>query len=219
MSSGSQGSRRLLAGTIAGAAQLLLLGALLWSNSGERPTPVEPALAPLEVSLVPKPPAPPEPADAGGPIVIEAAAMPHVNAPVLTIARTADTSDILSESQLAGAARAGEGGGGGVCDLGRAVQQALRRDRLVQSAVADANRQGAAILLWNGDWVRSGGEEGKGLSAAREAVTWEVAFAPQTCRSQRMHGLVLLTLADGQTRFAIGSSEWRWSDLLGVRER
>jgi hypothetical protein len=32
-----------------------------------------------------------------------------------------------------------------------------------------------------------------------------------------MHGLVLLSLEDGATRFAIGSDEWRWSDLLGVR--
>jgi hypothetical protein len=31
-----------------------------------------------------------------------------------------------------------------------------------------------------------------------------------------MHGLVLLSLADGGTRFAIGWGEWRWSDLLGV---
>jgi hypothetical protein len=28
---------------------------------------------------------------------------------------------------------------------------------------------------------------------------------------------LLLSLADGSTRFAIGSGEWRWSDLLGLR--
>jgi hypothetical protein len=32
-----------------------------------------------------------------------------------------------------------------------------------------------------------------------------------------MHGLVLLSLADGHTRFALGAGDWRWSDLLGVR--
>jgi hypothetical protein len=32
-----------------------------------------------------------------------------------------------------------------------------------------------------------------------------------------MHGLVLLSLTDGGTRFAIGSGDWRWSDLLGLR--
>jgi hypothetical protein len=132
-----------------------------------------------------------------------------------------DNSDVLSESQLAGAAGAGEeglggGGGGGSCDMARAVQRALRRDSLVHTAVADANRQGKATMLWNGDWVRSGIQEGKGLSAVRQAIMWEVAFAPEACRTQRMHGLVLLSLADGGTRFAIGSGDWRWSDLLGV---
>ena len=87
----------------------------------------------------------------------------------------------------------------------------------MQTAVEDANRSGKAIMLWNGDWVRTGGQDGKGLSAVREAVLWEVGFAPEACRNQRMHGMLLLSLADGSTRFAIGSGEWRWSDLLGVR--
>jgi hypothetical protein len=131
-----------------------------------------------------------------------------------------DNSDLLSASQLAGAAAVGEGsggGGGGSCDLARAVQQALRRDPQVRAAVDEANRSGKAIMLWNGDWVRSGGQDGKGLAAAREAVMWEVGFAPQACRNQRMHGLLLMSLADGGTRFAIGTGDWRWSDLLGVR--
>ena len=88
--------------------------------------------------------------------------------------------------------------------MARAVQQALRRDRLVRPAVQDANRLGKSIMLWNGDWVQTGAQEGKGLSAVREAVMWEVAFVPETCRNQRMHGLVLLSLEDGTTRFAIG---------------
>ena len=82
----------------------------------------------------------------------------------------------------------------------------------------DSHRLGKAIMLWNGDWVRSGGQDGKGLSAVREAVMWEVAFAPEACRNRPVHGLVLLSLADGATRFAIGSGDWRWSDLLGVRQ-
>ena len=96
------------------------------------------------------------------------------------------------------------------------MQQALRRDPLVHTAVDNANRRGKAILMWNGDWVRSGAQDGKGLSAVREAIMWEVAFAPEACRNKPMHGLVLLSLADGSTRFAIGSGDWRWTDLLGV---
>jgi hypothetical protein len=141
--------------------------------------------------------------------------------PVMPIVRVSvpDNSDVLSESQLAGATSAGEGaggGGGGGCDTARAVQQALRRDPLVHTAVSDANRVGKAIMVWNGDWVRSGDQDGKGLSAVREAIMWEVAFAPAACRNMRMHGLVLLSLADGSTRFAVGAGDWRWSDLLGV---
>jgi hypothetical protein len=151
-------------------------------------------------------------------------APPHLAAPepVLTAASAPapDNSDILSDAQLAGATSAGEeraGGGGGGCDMAQAVQRALRDDSLVRTAVEGANRLGKATMLWNGDWVRSGSQDGKGLSAVRQAIMWEVAFAPEACRNQRMHGLVLLSLADRGTRFAIGSSEWRWSDLLGVR--
>ena len=32
-----------------------------------------------------------------------------------------------------------------------------------------------------------------------------------------MHGTVVLSLADGGTRFAIGTNAWRWSDLLGLK--
>jgi hypothetical protein len=131
-----------------------------------------------------------------------------------------DNSDILSEAQLAGAANAGEdgaGGGGGGCDTARAVQQALRTDPLVHNAVADAGRQGKAIMMWNGDWVRSGAQEGKGLSAVRQAIVWKVAFSSESCRNQPMHGTVVLSLADGGTRFAIGADAWRWSDLLGLK--
>ena len=42
-------------------------------------------------------------------------------------------------------------------------------------------------------------------------------FAPAACRNERVHGAVLLSLADGNTRFAIGAGDWRWSDLLGLR--
>jgi hypothetical protein len=170
----------------------------------------------------PAPPGPPDAARADQDPVLPVPPPPAVPVPVLaTISIAApDTSDLLSESQLAGAANAAEGGagGGGGCDTARLVQQALRRDPLVHKAVAEVDRLGKAVMLWNGDWVRSGGQDGKGLSAVREAIIWEVAFAPEACRNARMHGLILLSLADGTTRFAIGSDDWRWSDLLGVRQ-
>jgi hypothetical protein len=145
---------------------------------------------------------------------------PHLaaRASILSAANAPDTSDLLSGSQLAGAVTVGEGGGGGggTCDMARAVQQALRRDPMVREAVEEAHRAGKAIMVWNGDWVRNGDQDGKGLSAVREAIMWEVGFAPAACRNVPMHGLVLLSLADGGTRFAVGTGNWRWSDLLGV---
>jgi hypothetical protein len=105
--------------------------------------------------------------------------------------------------------------------MAQLVQTALRKDPLVRAAVAAGGETpGAkAVRVWNGDWVTSGGQDGKGLAAVREAVSWEVGFAPRTCREAPVHGLVLISLADapGAARFVIGLREWRWSDLLGAR--
>ncbi len=139
----------------------------------------------------------------------------------------------LSTAQLAGAMTVGEGaasgggsgggagGGGGGCDMGRLLQTALRKDPLVRAAVAGAHdparSSGKAYLVWNGDWVRSGAEDGKGLAAVREAIMWAVAFAPAACRAAPVHGLVLMSLNDGpgSVRLALGTGDWRWSNLLG----
>jgi hypothetical protein len=128
-------------------------------------------------------------------------------------------SDGLTDADLAGAATAGSGAGGG-CDMARRVQDALRRDPLVRAALSGADLAGGrAIRVWDGDWVRSGGEDGKGLAAVREAITWEVAFAPAPCRAQPVRGLVLLSPDErpGSAQLALGAGAWRWADLLGVR--
>ena len=125
-------------------------------------------------------------------------------------------SDGVSEADLAGAMTAGGGGGGdGGCDMARRLQEALRKDALVQNAVAGA-RTPRAILIWNGDWVQGHGEDGKGLAAVREAIMWEIGFAPTACRSEPVHGLVLLSLNQGAggARLVMGGGDWRWSDLL-----
>jgi hypothetical protein len=130
----------------------------------------------------------------------------------------------LSESQLAGAAsaEAGEsgggdgigGGGGGVCNMAARLQGVLRRDPLVHTAVA--NYSGKAVMVWDGDWVWFPGDIGRGLTAVRQAMAFEIAFAPAACRSRPMHGLVIFSVnaAHGPVRIAVGLGEWRWSDLL-----
>lgn len=130
----------------------------------------------------------------------------------------------LTGADLAGAVSAGSGGGGGgPCDMARRVQAALRKDPLVSAAVAGARLDPAlarhTLLVWNGDWVQSGSEEGKGLSAVREAILWAVGFAPSSCRAEPVRGFILFTLneAPGAPRLALGAREWRWGDLLGSR--
>ena len=122
----------------------------------------------------------------------------------------------LTDAQLAGAATAGDGPSGRPCDMVRRLQSALRTDPLVRTA--GVGLSGKAVMVWNGDWVQSSGEDGKGLAAIREAILWEVGFAPEACRAEPVHGLVVLSLgpAAGGARLALGAGEWRWSDLLGL---
>ena len=127
---------------------------------------------------------------------------------------TAGTRVSLGEAELAGAVSADAGPPSGICDMARRVQSALRKDHIVLAAAAGS--AGQTLLVWNGDWVQGPGEEGKGMAAVREAIMWEVAFAPPECRAQAAHGLILLSLSStaGTLRLALGSGNWRWSDLL-----
>ncbi len=243
--------RRALVWTLSGAAHLAVIGSLFFVVAAQ---PQEPQAIPITMVQMPEEPTPgpvgpPGPPGPVGPPEAPKAAVAEIPKPVIPVpqpivrptppVRSAsiakedaepapvDTfADVLSTSQLAGAASAesegngsggGGGGGGGCCDTARIVQQALRKDPLVRTAVRDANRLGKAVMLWNGDWVRSGVQEGKGLSAVREAIVWELAFSPPACREKRVKGPVLLSLADGAARFLIGSNDWRWSDLLELR--
>jgi len=131
---------------------------------------------------------------------------------------TTESQGELTDADLAGASTAGSGAGGGDCNMARRLEAALRRDNLVQTAVAEASGSSKAIMVWNGDWVQSHSEDGKGLAAVREAIIWEIAFAPPACRAEPMHGLMLISLNDssGTARLAVGHGQWRWSDLLAL---
>ncbi len=139
---------------------------------------------------------------------------------------------VLGESALAGATLAGAGqgagngggagGGGAGCDMVRRLQDALRQDPEVRSAVAQAHRPlgpGKAILVWDGEWMRNPGQEGKGLAGVRQAIAMEVAFAPAACKAQPMRGLVVISFSDspGAPKLALGGGSWRWQELLSAR--
>ena len=94
---------------------------------------------------------------------------------------------------------------------------AMRRAQAIRAV--ERGPRARAIRVWKGDWVRQGEQEGAGLAAVREAIMWEVAFAPVACREEPVRGLVLISLNDGPSaaRIVMGSDRWRWSDLLGRR--
>jgi hypothetical protein len=171
-----------------------------------KPTPVQPPAAPAK----PNPIQPP----AVTAIARKTPAPAHNATLAASDVDASEQGNALSDAQIAGAASADSGPSGRPCDMARWLQSALRKDPLVQAAVAGA--AGKAIMVWDGDWVRNRGEDGKGLAAVREAILWEVAFAPEACRAEPVHGLVLLSMgqAGGSTRLALGQSAWRWSDLL-----
>jgi hypothetical protein len=220
--------RRLVTGAASVAGHLVVLFILASAQPGA-PRPVEPE--PMVVELVqPPPPAPPAPPAPPRPSAAPVAQTP----PPRTLARITPTHDhavplpaskdppsdmvaALSDAQLAGAATVGSGPGGRPCDMVRRLQAALRKDPRVQAAVADATSTQKALFVWNGAWIRSPGQDGNGLAAVREAIMWEVAFAPEACRTEPVHGLVAMSLRDGpgSERLVVGAVDWRWSDLLG----
>lgn len=227
--------RRLVTAGFSLAGHALILWALLNAHT-DPPRPIEPE--PISVALVEAPPAvavaapsaaaPPSPVEPPPPprnLARPARVRPEIEPLPAGEGRAADQGVELSEAQLAGAATAGSGAPGRPCDMARRLQAALRRDPLIQSAVADASRAraagsaGKALFVWNGDWIRSYGQDGNGLAAVREAIMWEVAFAPEACRAEPVHGLVLISLNDGpgSARLVVGSGDWRWSDLLHPR--
>ena len=193
-----------------------------------KPEPLSPAPAPTPAPPQPTPaakptPEPPKPAKAPPKHQVARKAKtppPNVETIAANDGPSGDGDNEISDGALASAATAGSGAGsaGGQCDMVGHLQARLRRDRQVQSAMAVANR-GRAIRVWNGRWVRHPGQEGAGLAAVREAIMWEVAFAPDACKQRPVSGMVLISLNDapGAARVVLGSGQWRWSDLLFAR--
>lgn len=215
-----------------GLVILALLAAPAPPSPREEPEPLAVAL----VTPPPRPPDPPPPKPEPTPRPAPPKAAPErappvkripvrrpapVQAPVapLVVAAGPSSEGEVSDAELSGAAVAGAGSGSGAgCDMARRLQAALRKDARVRAALSEAGA-GRPLRVWNGDWVRHPGQEGNGLAAVREAIIWEVGFAPEPCRREAVQGLVLLSLADGpgSPRIVVGAGAWRWSDLLSRR--
>ncbi|WP_304275415.1 hypothetical protein [Caulobacter segnis] len=199
------------------------------------PPPPPPPPAPHDAPKSPvnapkKPPSPEKPKDKAraaprSPLRVTKAPIPKDVTPLPANPKPAPARVMgLGEAELMGAASAGSGSGGGGggagCDMVRLLQEGLRKNPRARASLMRAHAAtvgaGRAPLVWSGDWVRTDGEEGDGLSGLREMIMMEVAFAPAACRAEPMRGLVLISLNDGPgaARFALGGGHWRWSDLL-----
>ena len=184
----------------------------------------------------PAPPAPPSPPSPLPPLrPARTPSPPDVEPRPSAALAPAEPDVVLGASAIAGATVAGAGTGGtgaggdgsgpgsGACDMVRRLQDALREDPDIRAAVTRAHQgigpDGRAILVWNGEWLRSPGQAGKGLAGVRQAIAMEVAFAPAECRAQRMRGLVLIAFSDRPDApiLALGSRDWRWTELLAAR--
>jgi len=111
------------------AVHLAVLAGLLWPRHAPPLVKPEPSTLMVSIAEAPKPPGPPMDSEPGGRNNEIQPVMPQPVVPVFSTVAAPDNSDLLSDSQVAGAAGVGEGGGGGGggCDLARAVQQALRQ--------------------------------------------------------------------------------------------
>lgn len=201
---------------------------------GEAPAPAEAAPEAPAPRVAPpaRPASPPRPTRRPPPPEVEPLPIPAAVAP------PGPPLPLLGATELAGATRVGfgpggggggsgtgggGGGSGGGCDMLKRLQEALRDDAEVRSAVEAAHREmnagGKAIQVWDGDWLQSRGQEGKGLAGVRQAISVEVAFAPAECRAQAMRGLAVLALDDRSdgAKLVLGRGAWRWSDLLDLR--
>lgn len=184
-----------------------------------RPAPVRPPPRPRPARLTPPAPVEPLPAAASPPAPPAPPVFATVGEGELAGATVAGRGSGSGGGAGAGGGGGGGGGGSGGCDLVRDLQEALRADADVRTAVSQAHRatgSGRALLVWDGDWTRNPGQAGKGLAGVRQAIALEVAFAPQACRQQAMRGLVLITFSDtpGGPRIVLGRGSWRWTDLL-----
>ena len=226
--------RGLLTTTLSVAGHALVIFVLV-SAHRDAPKVAPPELPPMPVMLVEArppakvetppaaaPPAPVQPPPPPRNIARRTPARPDIVPLPASEGPSSEGVAELSDAQVASAATAGSGPSGRPCDMVRRLQAALRKDPQVQAAVADAHAAGSggkALLVWNGDWIRSHGQDGAGLAAVREAIMWEVGFAPEACRAEPVRGLVLISLNDGPgaPRLVVGSGYWRWSDLLRPR--
>jgi hypothetical protein len=104
------------------------------------------------------------------------------------------------------------------CDLAGALATDLGADpaaRLALGRLPPESRSVAnAVMMWDGDWPSDTRQGPKAL--LRAMIQREIAAARPACRDEANTGprLFLASGAGGAVAVALGSGDWRWSDLL-----
>lgn len=92
-----------------------------------------------------------------------------------------------------------------------AVQAVLARVPLDERSVANA------VVIWSDRWTSSDLLGGDAVAQPiRQVLTEQIALVSAACRNLVLRGprLLVLPTTGGPTVLAVGSGEWRWSDLL-----
>ena len=110
------------------------------------------------------------------------------------------------------------------CDLTGAIQAALEGDPRTRDELAlipqQARSVANAVQLWDGAWVDPDRLGGPTIAEPiREAIVNVIRQAPPVCHDQTVAGPRLFAITDprGTIIVALGSGQWRWSDLLAPR--
>jgi hypothetical protein len=107
------------------------------------------------------------------------------------------------------------------CDLTGAIQAALESDPKKRDQLAlippQARSVANAVQLWDGAWVDPDSLGGPAVAEPiRAAIVDVIRQAPPACHDQTLMGPRLFAIADprGTIIVALGSGQWKWSDLL-----
>ena len=178
------------------------------------PSPSPPPSPPPQPSLQPDPP-PPAP-------VSDLKALERELPPVDPTAEpTPLTPQAPAPQPAAPGATVGPTASATSCDLSGAIQAALEGDPKTRDELALIPRQARsvanAVQLWDGVWVDPDSLGGPAITEPiRVAIVNTISQAPPACSDQTVVGPRLFAVADprGTIIVALGSGQWKWSDLL-----
>ena len=107
------------------------------------------------------------------------------------------------------------------CEIATTLQSLLQTDPAVREALTriprDKRSVAGAVMLWKRTWVSADAVGGvTAMEPIQSAIVQAVGAAEPNCRDETVLGPRLFIVGDtrGAIVLALGSGQWRWSDLL-----